>query len=688
MSGTSAALPQLITIPDVDILAAGTWDLSSGRQTFTRSDLTDAIEASKCPAVGAPIIKLGHVDPRFDGEPSIGSLANLRLDSSGNKLRADLAGMPGWLAAISASAFPKRSVEGQYNFVCQIGHEHPFVLTGLALLGVTSPGVGVLNKLADVATLYGVDTGAQTAASARPWQITLDEGAPVVAITEEDVRRAYYASSIDPTWWISELQMSPTQLVVSAGDGKIYRVPFHIEGDGIEFDAAEELSDYAALAASRGTGPTVTYASAKDSRAVAKSDGDAEDKADGGKDDSTENNGWVMRGGKWVFDPDGGEDDDDSNPETDTDHDYWAADGTQLKAIPPNPANGGKGGKPMPPKPKAAADDKSKPYGDVPYADPGYLDADGKPAKDGNGVKRYPLDEKHVVAAWSYINQSKNAGQYSSTQLSAIKGKIAAAMKKFGHDVSKTAAAATGLDDNDPVYAGADAPPTMQGDDVSGNMDNEAMTHGAYSGTHTHVHAANGSQGSDESHKHSHSHSGDGNHAHTHAAGNNRNGGSDVEFTIEQESNLRNALGMADNDELTAESVTAGVTKLHSTKVAAAKGRYNPPAGVIAVEQEVWENLNRKVEAADKFRERTLRAERDEVIDGAIRAGKFSAARKGHWARLWDADPEGTREVLAGLQKNTVPVDDIGSGGGNLDDDQFDREFAGLYPPGTFKTGN
>lgn len=57
------------------------------------------------------------------------------------------------------------------------------------------------------------------------------------------------------------------------------------------------------------------------------------------------NAGWVQRGGKWVFDPDG-DGDDDANPEGDTDNDYFDADGKQLKAIPPDPD--GKQGRPMP----------------------------------------------------------------------------------------------------------------------------------------------------------------------------------------------------------------------------------------------------------------------------------------------------------------------------------------------------
>lgn len=68
--------------------------------------------------------------------------------------------------------------------------------------------------------------------------------------------------------------------------------------------------------------------------------------------------------------------------------------------------------------------DGKQPYGNVTYADPGYQ-------KDK--VKRYPINTaKHVKAAWSYINQKKNAAKYTPSQVSAIKGRIKSAAKKFG----------------------------------------------------------------------------------------------------------------------------------------------------------------------------------------------------------------------------------------------------------------
>ena len=67
----------------------------------------------------------------------------------------------------------------------------------------------------------------------------------------------------------------------------------------------------------------------------------------------------------------------------------------------------------------------SKPYGDVKYADP----------KNG----KYPIDtEEHAKAAWSYINQAKNASAYplNGVTLSEVKAAIMAACKKFGIDVA------------------------------------------------------------------------------------------------------------------------------------------------------------------------------------------------------------------------------------------------------------
>jgi hypothetical protein len=63
-----------------------------------------------------------------------------------------------------------------------------------------------------------------------------------------------------------------------------------------------------------------------------------------------------------------------------------------------------------------------KPHRAADYADPGY---------QSDGKRRYPIEtERHIRAAWSYINEPKNAAPYTGDQLKRIKDKIIAAWKE------------------------------------------------------------------------------------------------------------------------------------------------------------------------------------------------------------------------------------------------------------------
>lgn len=102
---------------------------------------------------------------------------------------------------------------------------------------------------------------------------------------------------------------------------------------------------------------------------------------------------------------------------------------------------------------RAEDDDAKKPYGEVPYADPGYQE---------DGKKRYPIDTAaHVKAAWSYINQDKDAAKYGPEDLKKVKDKIKAAAKKFGIEISEDDEKSTEHDDvRDITIAGKKYPLT------------------------------------------------------------------------------------------------------------------------------------------------------------------------------------------------------------------------------------
>jgi hypothetical protein len=245
----------LVTLPGIELATVGQWQLGSGLATFTRDDMAAAVGAVECKAVRRPVLKLGHSEPppkgqkRWDGEPAIGWIENMALAEGGDMITGDYTGVPGWLGEIMSTAYPDRSIEAARNFKCQIGHIHPFVITAVALLGVTPPGIGVLDSITAVKTLFGVTaesepttgetiTVTQSSDQERPMPEPIQITA---AVTAEDIRREYYEDA-NMMCWITEMVMDPTQLIVrDESTGEIYRVPFAIDGNNIIFSEPIEV---------------------------------------------------------------------------------------------------------------------------------------------------------------------------------------------------------------------------------------------------------------------------------------------------------------------------------------------------------------------------------------------------------------------------------------------------------------
>lgn len=154
--------PDLRTIPGVELVKTGTWKISTGTWNVTPELIAAAKAAHESGTVPKPIVKLGHVDSRFDGEPALGWVDNLEIRDDGHTLVGDLVGVPAWLAAIAASAYPNRSVEAVHDLELPDGTTHALALTAVALLGVTKPGIPALTSLSDVRELYDVAASAGT----------------------------------------------------------------------------------------------------------------------------------------------------------------------------------------------------------------------------------------------------------------------------------------------------------------------------------------------------------------------------------------------------------------------------------------------------------------------------------------------------------------------------------------------
>ncbi len=318
MTVTVPSAPPLATVRGVPLMHTGQWNAQSGVHEFTAEDLSSAVAALDCPAVRRPALKFGHDGNHGVGLPALGSVDNLTLDDDGRTLLGDYVGMPGWLASVDghgrsvlSSAYPDRSIEGEWDYRCQVGHVHPFVVHAVALLGEERPAIGTLPSLADLAELYGVamanppqtgttvtltvhGDGTADAPVVEPATASAEAGerspmpnpspATVSAtVSTEDVRRAYYDEA-DWEYWITELQIDPTlQLIVTSDrTGEYSRVPVTVVGSDVTFGdpipvsvvyvdkvtagAAAHTAAMTVAASAALTGNRIVYASRAESR--------------------------------------------------------------------------------------------------------------------------------------------------------------------------------------------------------------------------------------------------------------------------------------------------------------------------------------------------------------------------------------------------------------------------------------
>ncbi|MES3666088.1 MULTISPECIES: hypothetical protein [Mycobacterium] len=76
-----------------------------------------------------------------------------RLTNGGATLVGDFVDVPAAVASLLPHSYPSRSVEALIDYTAPDGTVWPLVLTAVALLGQTAPGI---ETLADLTDLYGV----------------------------------------------------------------------------------------------------------------------------------------------------------------------------------------------------------------------------------------------------------------------------------------------------------------------------------------------------------------------------------------------------------------------------------------------------------------------------------------------------------------------------------------------------
>lgn len=100
------------------------------------------------------------------------------------------------------------------------------------------------------------------------------------------------------------------------------------------------------------------------------------------------------------------------------------------------------------------------------------------------------------------------------------------------------------------------------------------------------------------------------------------------------------------------------------------------PDGMVLVDAATFEQTKTGATRANELWEERERTERDTAIRAAVDVGKFPPARAAHFAKLWDADKEGTKAIIAALQSGVIPVTELGTS----EDGEANLATAEAYP--------
>jgi len=82
---------------------------------------------------------------------------------------------------------------------------------------------------------------------------------------------------------------------------------------------------------------------------------------------------------------------------------------------------------------------------------------------------------------------------------------------------------------------------------------------------------------------------------------------------------------------------------------------------VVIVDVSEFRRLRQRDAQAAAIEAAEARRDRDELIEEAIADGKFSPSRRDHYRARYDGDPENTRNLIARLTPNTVPLEARGA---------------------------
>lgn len=112
----------------------------------------------------------------------------------------------------------------------------------------------------------------------------------------------------------------------------------------------------------------------------------------------------------------------------------------------------------------------------------------------------------------------------------------------------------------------------------------------------------------------------------------------------------------------------------------------------VQVDAEAWDARQHELATAERREAEHVGRERDAVVAAAQREGRITRPQARAYRKALDADPEGTQKLLrasprdGGLPTNVVPVEPIGTAGGDVNaspgEDGLQRDYYDAHFPG------
>lgn len=124
------------------------------------------------------------------------------------------------------------------------------------------------------------------------------------------------------------------------------------------------------------------------------------------------------------------------------------------------------------------------------------------------------------------------------------------------------------------------------------------------------------------------------------------------------------------------EDFTVTITVVAASEPEQSEGESEPVGDTVTLDRGTYEDLQAAAAAGWEAKAKADVEAQVAFVDKCISEGRVNVARRGEYVAAMKRDPEGTRRLLGGIPKNTIPVAEVGHGlSPDVEDEIEDKQF-------------